>query len=170
MKQYVGEKRGRLEGLDKATGRAQYAGDYHLENMLELALVRSTISHGTIRNIDVSNLPEDVMVFTGKDCAENIVADMLVKQGYNLFYYKNEKSTIEMDFFIRNSSGLIPVEVKASDNATVSLNKLIDSDKYPDVSFGIKLCNRNMGFNGKFYTLPYFLTFLLKRWLREKKD
>ena len=75
-----------------------------------------------------------------------------------------------MDFFIRSSSGLIPVEVKASDNATVSLNKLIDSDKYPDVSFGIKLCNRNIGFNGKFYTLPYFLTFLLKRWLREKKD
>ena len=101
---------------------------------------------------------------------ENIVADMLVKQGYNLFYYKNEKSTIEMDFFVRNSSGLIPIEVKASDNATASLNKLIDSDKYPDVSFGIKLCNKNIGFNGKFYTLPYFLTFLLKRWLKEMKD
>ena len=64
MRRYVGERRGRLEGLDKATGRAQYAGDYHLENMLELALVRSTISHGTIRSIDTSNLPEDVMVFT----------------------------------------------------------------------------------------------------------
>jgi len=76
MRRYVGERRGRLEGLDKATGRAQYAGDYHLENMLELALVRSTISHGTIRSIDTSNLPEDVMVFTGKDFAENIVADI----------------------------------------------------------------------------------------------
>ena len=76
MSRYVGEKRGRLEGLDKATGRALYAGDYHMENMLELALVRSTISHGTIRHIDVSALPEDVLVFTGKDCAENIVADI----------------------------------------------------------------------------------------------
>jgi len=76
MRQYVGEKRGRLEGLDKATGRAQYAGDYHMENMLELALVRSAISHGSIRSIDVSALPEDVMVFTGNDCAENIVADI----------------------------------------------------------------------------------------------
>lgn len=76
MRQYVGEKRGRLEGLDKATGRAQYAGDYHMENMLELALVRSTISHGTIRSIDFSDLPKDVLVFTGKDCAENIVADI----------------------------------------------------------------------------------------------
>ncbi|MBQ4051402.1 MAG: xanthine dehydrogenase family protein molybdopterin-binding subunit [Oscillospiraceae bacterium] len=76
MKQYVGEKRGRLEGLDKATGRALYAGDYRMENMLELVLVRSTISHGSVRSIDVSALPEDVMVFTGKDCAENIVADI----------------------------------------------------------------------------------------------
>ena len=73
MKQYVGEKRGRIEGLDKATGRAKYAGDFRMENMLELALVRSTIAHGTIRNIDFSDLPEDVMVFTGKDCAEKSV-------------------------------------------------------------------------------------------------
>lgn len=29
---------------------------------------------------------------------ENIVGDMLVKQGYELFYYKNYKSTVEMDF------------------------------------------------------------------------
>ena len=62
--------------MDKATGRAKYAGDYSAENMLELALVRSTISHGTIRSIDFSDVPEDVLVFTGKDLAENIVADI----------------------------------------------------------------------------------------------
>ena len=28
---------------------------------------------------------------------------MLVKQGYNLYFYRNEKSTIEMDFFIRDA-------------------------------------------------------------------
>jgi CO/xanthine dehydrogenase Mo-binding subunit len=76
MRQYVGEKRGRLEGMDKATGRALYAGDYRMENMLELALVRSEISHGSVRTLDVSALPEDVLVFTGKDFAENIVADI----------------------------------------------------------------------------------------------
>jgi CO/xanthine dehydrogenase Mo-binding subunit len=76
MRQYVGEKRGRLEGMDKATGRALYAGDYRMENMLELALVRSEISHGSIHTLDVSALPEDVLVFTGKDFAENVVADI----------------------------------------------------------------------------------------------
>ena len=76
MRQYVGEKRGRLEGMDKATGRALYAGDYRMENMLELALVRSEISHGSVHTLDVSTLPEDVLVFTGKDFAENVVADI----------------------------------------------------------------------------------------------
>lgn len=99
---------------------------------------------------------------------ENIVGDMLVKQGYKLYFYKNEKGTIEMDFFVRDKDSLIPVEVKTNDNATISLNNLIDSEKFKDIKYGIKLCNKNIGFNGKFYTFPYFLTFLLKRFLKEK--
>ena len=99
---------------------------------------------------------------------ENIVGDMLVKQGYNLYFYKNEKGTIEMDFFVRDKESLIPIEVKANDGATISLNNLINSDKYKDIKYGIKLGYKNIGFNGKFYTFPYFLTFLLKRYLKEK--
>ena len=99
---------------------------------------------------------------------ENMIGDMLVKQGYELFYYKNEKSTVEMDFFIRDMHSLIPVEVKAKDAATISLNNLINSDSYPDIKYGIKLCRKNIGFNGKFYTFPYFTTFLLKRWIDER--
>ena len=100
---------------------------------------------------------------------ENIVADMLVKSGYLLYFFKNEKSTLEMDFFVRDANSLIPIEVKANDNATASLNNLIDSKIYKDIKYGIKLCNKNIGFNGKFYTFPYFLTFLIKRFLNEKK-
>ena len=99
---------------------------------------------------------------------ENIVGDMLVKEGYDLYFYKNEKGTIEMDFFIRDRDSLIPVEVKAGDNSTASLNNLIENDNYKDIKYGIKLCNKNIGFNGKFYTFPYFMTFLLKRYLKEK--
>ena len=98
---------------------------------------------------------------------ENIVGDMLVKSGYDLYFYKNEKGTIEMDFFVRNKDSLIPIEVKAIDGSTKSLNKLIDDDKYSEIKFGIKLGYKNIGYNGKFYTFPYFLTFLLKRFLSE---
>ena len=100
---------------------------------------------------------------------ENIVGDMLVKQGYQLYFYRNEKGTLEMDFFVRDADSLVPVEVKAMDGATVSLNNLIDKEKYADIQYGIKLGYRNIGFNGKFYTFPYFLAFLIKRFLKEKK-
>ena len=100
---------------------------------------------------------------------ENIVGDMLVKQGYNLYYYNSDRPALEMDFFVRDADSLIPVEVKANDNATASLNNLLKEDKYPDVKYGIKLGYKNIGFNGKFYTFPYFLTFLLKRFVAERQ-
>ena len=101
---------------------------------------------------------------------ENIVGDMLVKQDYQLFYYNSDKPSVEMDFFVRDADSLIPVEVKAKDGAKASLNNLIRDEKYPDVKYGIKLGYKNIGFNGKFYTFPYFLTFLLKRFLSERKN
>lgn len=100
---------------------------------------------------------------------ENIIADILVKSGYSLYFYKNEKSTIEMDFFVRDQNSLIPIEVKANNSSTISLNNLISSDSYKDIKYGIKFCNKNIGFNNKFYTFPYFLAFLLKRYLKEKE-
>lgn len=63
-----------------------------------------------------------------------------------------------MDFFIRDIESLIPIEVKAKDKPTPSLNKLIESK---NVNYGIKLCHKNFGFNGKFYTIPYFAVFVL---------
>ena len=99
---------------------------------------------------------------------ENIVGDMLVKQGYNLYYYSSDRPSLEMDFFVRDADSLIPVEVKANDGATASLNNLLKEDKFTDVKYGIKLGYKNIGFDGKFYTFPYFLSFLLKKFLVEK--
>ena len=99
---------------------------------------------------------------------ENIVGDMLVKAGYDLYFYRDDSKKLEMDFMVRDINSLIPIEVKANDNATISLNNLISNNLYKDIKYGIKLCNKNIGFNGKFYTFPYFLTFLLKRYLKER--
>ena len=99
---------------------------------------------------------------------ENIVGDMLVKQGYQLYYYSNDRPAIEMDFFVRDADSLIPVEVKANDGATPSLNNLLKEGKFPDIKYGIKLGYKNIGYNGKFYTFPYFLTFLMKRFISER--
>ena len=99
---------------------------------------------------------------------ENIVGDMLVKQGYDLYYYSSDKPSLEMDFFVRDANSLIPIEVKANDNATASLNNLLKNDKYPDIKYVIKLGYKNIGFNGRFYTFPYFMTFLLKRFITDR--
>lgn len=99
---------------------------------------------------------------------ENIVGDMLVKQGYQLFYYSSDKPSIEIDFFVRDADSLVPVEVKAGDGATPSLNKLIGADKYLDIKYGIKFGYKNIGFNGMFYTFPYFMAFMLRRFLSDE--
>lgn len=101
---------------------------------------------------------------------ENIVGEMLRKSGYGqLYFYKHDNPAFEMDFFVRDSNSLIPVEVKVRDGATASLNNLIKWESYPDVKYGIKFGYKNIGWNGKFYTFPYFLAFLLKRFLKENQ-
>lgn len=99
---------------------------------------------------------------------ENIVGEALVKAGYGLYYYKREDSTLEEDFFVRTRENLVPVEVKAAGGRSKSLRTLIDSEKYGDIRWGIKLCEGNIGYSDGIYTFPYFCTFLLKEYLREK--
>ena len=101
------------------------------------------------------------------DDRENVIAEALCKQGYELFYYKKENSTLEQDFFVRTKKSLVPVEVKATNGKAKSLSTLIKSDSYPDITTGIKLIQGNIGFENNIHTLPYFCTFLLKRYLSE---
>ena len=97
---------------------------------------------------------------------ENIVGEALTKSGYNLFYYKREDSTLEQDFFVRNTDSLIPVEVKARSGRAKSMRTLIESDKYPDISFGFKFTYNNIGYGDRVFTFPYFCVFLLKRFMK----
>lgn len=97
---------------------------------------------------------------------ENIVGDMLVKAGYDLYYYSKENSSLEEDFFVRNTESLIPVEVKAKNGNSKSLTTLIKSDSYPDIHFGIKLINGNIGVEGSIRTFPHYLAFLLRDYLK----
>lgn len=96
---------------------------------------------------------------------ENVVGEALTKSGYGLYYYKRENSTLEEDFFVRTMRHLIPIEVKATNGRAKSLKELIDSDKYEDIHYGIKFIGGNIGFDNNIYSFPYFLAFLLKRYL-----
>ena len=97
---------------------------------------------------------------------ENFVSEGLNKAGYPLYYFKKENSTLEMDFFVRSRNYLIPLEVKAGTNRSKSLQTMISSPHYPDISFGFKLGYSNIGYGNRIFTFPYFCTFLLKRYIR----
>lgn len=99
---------------------------------------------------------------------ENFVAEAFIKQGLGLYYYKKESATLEEDFFVRTKNELVPVEVKANNNRSRSLRKLISGDSYSDIHWGIKLADSNVGIEDGICTFPYFCTFLLKKYLSGK--
>ncbi len=99
---------------------------------------------------------------------ENIVSQMLAQQGYPVSFYRDTKKSLEIDFLVRDAHSLVPIEVKASNGPSRSLQKMIESPVYKDVQYGIKLGHANIGRTDTLYTFPYFLTFQLKRFLRER--
>ena len=66
----VGMRMGRLEGLEKATGRIKYGGDLSKEGVLSVKVLRSPHPHARIRGVDTSRaegFPGVVGVVTAKD-------------------------------------------------------------------------------------------------------
>ena len=94
---------------------------------------------------------------------ENIVGEALVKAGASLAYYRKENSTLEMDYFLRSENCLVPIEVKGENNRAQSLKTLIASEKYKDITWGVKLVHGNVGFENNVLTLPQWCAFLLPR-------
>ncbi len=69
---------------------------------------------------------------------------------------------------MRTTDWLVPVEVKAENGNAKSPKALINSGKYADIQFGVKLFNGNIGYSDNVYSFPYFCAFLLKEFLRTK--
>ncbi|MGN0682242.1 MAG: ATP-binding protein [Oscillospiraceae bacterium] len=88
---------------------------------------------------------------------ENFVAQTLVKNSYSLHYYKPNDNS-ELEFVIERNGEVVPIEVKAGNTATKSLNQFIE-DFSPSVAF--KLISGNIGEREKKITLPHYLTMFI---------
>lgn len=64
----------------------------------------------------------------------------------------------EMEFVVESEDGIIPLEVKATNGATQSLNKLL---KCRQVPYGYKFTSGNIGVNGKKITLPHYMAMFI---------
>lgn len=84
---------------------------------------------------------------------ENVIGECLIKKGYKLYYYKPD-STHEIEFLIEKNNEVLPIEVKASNSSTVSLNNFID-EFHPSIAF--KFIDGNVGMDGVKKTLPHYM-------------
>ena len=91
--------------------------------------------------------------------AENFVAQTFRANEISLYYWRS-KNTAEIDFLLYNDDGIIPVEVKASDNTkSKSLNYYMEIYK---PKYGIRLSTKNFGFENSIKSIPIYATFLIK--------
>lgn len=88
---------------------------------------------------------------------ENFVAETLVKNGYTLHYYKQGDSS-ELEFVIEKDGEVLPIEVKAGNAPTKSLDSFI-SNFEPSIAF--KLIGGNVGVADEKYTIPHFLAMFI---------
>ncbi|WP_449036645.1 ATP-binding protein [Phascolarctobacterium sp.] len=89
---------------------------------------------------------------------ESLVADILAKMGEELYYYKKEDSTLEIEFILERDCKLVPVEVKARKGSTRSLNELLKMD---NIERGYKLTAQNTGVVEKKITLPLYMAAII---------
>ena len=101
---------------------------------------------------------------------ENFAAEALMKQGYELFFYRSEDSRTELDFLIRIKDNIVPIEIKANKGSARSLNTVIDDKKINEIKYGIKFSNNNIGVANNMLTLPFFTLFMLKSVITNMKD
>ncbi len=85
---------------------------------------------------------------------ESLIVDILSKRGEELYYYKKDDSTLEIEFLLERDCKVVPVEVKARKGATRSLNELL---KLEQIDKGYKLTAQNAGVTDKKITLPLYM-------------
>jgi len=88
---------------------------------------------------------------------ENFVAEALVKKGYFLHYYKPDEES-ELEFLIEKDGEVRPIEVKAGNTATKSLNRYIA--KY-EPSIAYKVISGNVGEADGKLSIPHYMVMFL---------
>ena len=88
---------------------------------------------------------------------ENVISESLVKKGYGLYYFKPD-SEHEIEFILEKEGGVVPLEVKAGNTSTPSLNAFIRDFK-PTSAY--KLVFGNQGQDGIRRTLPHYMVMFL---------
>lgn len=145
MKAYVDESNFRLYMTD--IGMLFAGFDFSLKQMV-------------IEDKSLEDKALNIMLGTAKGgLYEALVADMLIKRGYkDIYFFKDEKNTAELEFLLEYEEGILPIEIKAGRKKANTLNNVLQSDA---IKKGYKFSLQNVGRVGKKLTMPiYMLMFM----------
>ena len=116
----------------------------------------------SLLNISIQDILIDNISSYKGIIAENYVANQLVCNGFQLYYWHNS-NTSEVDFLLYTDDGIIPVEVKAGDSTkSKSLNIYIE--KF-NPKYSIKISTKDFGYDSvkKIKSVPLYATFCIKK-------
>ena len=128
------------------SGFKLYMGD------VGLLTLKSGISQQSLLSTGISESP-----FLGA-VAENYVAQSLVCNGYNIFYWTSD-GIAELDFVIQRDNDIVGVEVKSGTRTkSRSLNLFVN--KY-NPAYCIRISSKNFGFENNIKSIPLYAVFCL---------
>lgn len=112
-------------------------------------------------NISINDILNDNLKIYKGVITENYVANQLLANEIPLFYWKN-KQNVEVDFLIETKDGIIPIEVKSSDNTQSKSLKIYNTLFNPP--YAIRMSTKDFGYNSetKIKSVPLYATFLIK--------
>ena len=111
-----------------------------------------------IKPLDIIN--DNLSLYKGS-ITENYVANELLSNKFKLYYWQSS-GIAELDFLIYNDDGIIPIEVKSSDNTqSKSLNVYIEKYK---PKYSIRISQKNFGYNKdkNIKSVPLYAVFCIK--------
>ena len=111
-----------------------------------------------IKPLDIIN--DNLSLYKGS-ITENYVANELLSNKFKLYYWQSN-GIAELDFLIYNDDGIIPIEVKSSDNTqSKSLNVYIEKYK---PKYSIRISQKNFGYNKdkNIKSVPLYAVFCIK--------
>ena len=106
-------------------------------------------------------LTDNISLYKGV-IAENYVANELVCNKHDLYYWKND-NLAEIDFLLYTKDGIIPVEVKASDSTKSKSLDIYNELYHP--KYSIRISTKAFGYDPKkkIKSIPLYAVFCLKK-------
>ena len=102
-----------------------------------------------MKNAIAKGMYGEKMQFLKKDTAK-----ICISVDLPLNYYKPSENKQEIEFLLLKGGKIIPLEVKAGNSSTNSLNDFITEFKLP---YALKLITGNVGESGTKLTLPLYM-------------